>query len=100
MIYIQYHPGKANKIADVLSRKTYNTLSVMRILLRELARDIKDSEIVIVQGKMMNLENRPIILKDIWKAQEEDKYLTKERKFDEEAKKGEFTITLDGTVRF
>ena len=34
------------------------------------------------------------------KAQEEDEYLAKAQKFDEKARKGEFTITSDGTVRF
>ena len=32
--------------------------------------------------------------------QEEDEYLTKSQKFDEEAKKGEFTITSDNIVKF
>ena len=99
-IDIQYHPGKANKVADALSRKTYDTLAVMRMLLGELAREIKDFEIVIVQGRMANLEVRPTILEDIRKAQEEDEYVIKAQKFDEEAKKGEFTITSDGTIRF
>ena len=67
-IDIRYHPRKANKFADVLSRKTYDTLAVMRMLPGELAREIKDSEMVIIQGKVENLEIRPIILEDIRKA--------------------------------
>ena len=55
---------------------------------------------VIIQGKMANLEVRPIILEDIRKAQEEDECLAKAQKFDEEAKKGEFTIASNGTVKF
>ena len=99
-IDIQYHPGKANKVADALSRKTYDTVAVMRMLPGELAKEIKDSEIVIVQGRMANLEVRPTILEDIRKAQEEDEYVIKAQKFNEEAKKGEFTVTSDGTIRF
>ena len=99
-IDIHYHPGKANKVADALSRKTYDTLAVMRMLPGELANEIKDFEIVIVQGKMANLEVRPTILEDIRKAQEEDEYVKKAQKFDEEAKKGEFTVSSDGTIRF
>ena len=99
-IDIQYHPGKANKVADVLSRKTYITLAVMRMLPGELAKEIKDSEMVIVQGRMENLEVRPTILEDFRKAQEEDEYVIKAQKFDEEAKTGEFTVTSDGTIRF
>ena len=67
-IDIQYHPRKANKVDDTLSRKTYDILAMMRMLLRELAREIKDFEIVIVHGKIANLEVRPIILEDIRKA--------------------------------
>ena len=72
----------------------------MRMLPGELAREIKDSELVIIQGKMANLELWPIILEDIRKAQEEDEYLAKAQKFDEKAKKGKFTVISDGTVRF
>ena len=99
-IDIQYHPGKANNVADALSQKTYDTLAVMRMLPRELAKEIKDFEIVIIQGKMANLEVRPTILEDIRKVQEEDEYVKKAQKFDEEAKKGEFTVSSDGTIRF
>ena len=99
-IDIQYHPRKANKVVNVLSRKSYDTLVMMRKLPRELAKEIKDLEIVIVHGRMTNLEVRPIILEDIRKAQEEDEYLAKARKFDEEAKKGDFMVTLEGTTRF
>ena len=57
-------------------------------------------EIVIVHEKMTNFEVRPIILEYIRKAQEEDEFFTKAQKFDKEAKKGEFTVTSDGTVSF
>ena len=72
----------------------------MRMLTGELAREIKDFEMMIVQGRMANLEVRLTILEDIRKDQEEDKYVIKARKFEEEAKKGEFTVSSDGTIRF
>ena len=52
----------------------------MRMLPGELAREIKDFEIVMVRGKMANLEVQPTILEDIKKAWEEDEYLTKKPK--------------------
>ena len=55
-IDIQYHPEKANKVVDALSQKTYDTFAVMRMLPGELAKEIKDSEIVIVQEEMADLE--------------------------------------------
>ena len=39
---IQYHPRKANNVADVLSRKTYDTLAMMRNLPGELVKEFKD----------------------------------------------------------
>ena len=39
-------------------------------------------------------------MEDIRKAQEDDEYLAKAQKFDEEAQKGEFKITSDGIVMF
>ena len=71
----------------------------MRMLPGELVREIKDSAMVIVQGRLANLEVRPIILEDIRKVQEKDEYLVKAKKFNEEAKKGEFMVILDGTVK-
>ena len=84
----------------MLSWMAYNTFAVIRKLPRELPKEIKDSEIVIVHGETANLEVWPIILEDIRKAQEEDEYLAKAQKFNKEAKKGEFTIASDGIVRF
>ena len=47
---------------------------MIKILLGGLAREIKDSEIVIVQGKMTKMEVQPIILEDIRKVLEEDQF--------------------------
>ena len=84
----------------MLSRKTYDTLAMLKKLLRELTKEIKDLELLIVHGRIANLEVWPIILEDIKKAQEEDEYRAKARKFDEETKKGEFTVASNGIVKF
>ena len=73
---------------------------MMRKLPRELAKEIKDFEILIIHDRMANLKVWLIILEDIRKAQEEDEYLVKAQKFDKEANKREFTVTSDGIVRF
>ena len=62
---IHYYLKKANKVTDVLSRKTYNTHDFMRRLPKELAKVKKELELVIVHGKITNLEIQPIILDDI-----------------------------------
>ena len=76
-IDIRYHSKKANKVTDALNRKTYDTLTMMRKLLGELAKEIKDLETLIVHSKMANLKVRPTILEDIKKVQEEYEYLAK-----------------------
>ena len=55
-IDIQYYPRRANKAVDALSQKTYDTLIVMKRLPGELAKEIKDAEIIIVHDSMANLK--------------------------------------------
>ena len=55
---------------------------------------------MIVRERMENMEIWPIILEDIRKASKDDEYLTKAQKFDEKAKKEEFIVKSDGTMRF
>ena len=97
---IHYHPEKANKVADALSRKAYDTLAVMRTLLKQLLKEIEELELIIVHGRLASLEFQPIILNEIREAQESDEYLTKARKMDEETKKGDFTVSPDGTLKY
>ena len=37
---IHYHPDKANKVDDALSRKSYGMLGSLKLLPKELAEDI------------------------------------------------------------
>ena len=66
----------------------------------ESAKEIKNLELVIIHGKIMNLEVLPIIQDDIREAQKDDEYLIKALKFDKVAKKEEFTVASNGTIRF
>ena len=97
---IQYYPKKASNATDTLSKKTYDTLRFMRKLPIELAKEIKDLDIMTVHEKTTNLVVQPIILKDIRKVQEDDEYLAKALKFNEKINKEEFTIASNSTVRF
>ena len=40
-IDIHYHLGKANKVADVINRKTYDTLAVIRMLQENWQKKLK-----------------------------------------------------------
>jgi len=44
-INFQYHPGKANVVADALSHRSYSTLSYLLVLPRDLCKDFKKLEI-------------------------------------------------------
>ena len=83
-----------------MSRKTYDTLAVIRTLPKQLLKEIEELELIIIQGILTSLEFQPIILNEIREAQESDEYLTKARKMDEETKKGEFTVSPDGTLKY
>ena len=73
---IHYHPRKANKVADVLSRKSIRTLPMLEGLPKELLKEIIDFELVIVCGVLESLQMCPIILDEIQKAQFNDEFLT------------------------
>ena len=62
---IHYHPRKANKIVDALSRKPTGTIAMLQRLPKELLREIVDFDLVIVCGKLASLQLRKIILNEI-----------------------------------
>ena len=65
---IHYHPGKANKVADALSKKSYGMLGSLKFLLKELAKDIIKIELELICGRLARLDVQPTILEDIKRA--------------------------------
>ena len=47
---ILYHPRKDNKVADLLSRKAYATLLLIRTLAEMLQKDIQKLELELIIG--------------------------------------------------
>jgi hypothetical protein len=76
---INYHPGKANVVADALSRKKYcNTTSAKRIQ-PKLHKEIKYLNLAIVNNVIVAMEVEPTLEAEIRKGQLEDAKLKEMR---------------------
>ena len=76
---INYHPGKANKVIDALSRKSAGNVAILRGPSKELIKEIVDFELAIVSGKLSSLQVRLLILEGIKEAQRKEVELIKAR---------------------
>ena len=71
---LHYHPGKANVVADALSRKSYANTLVSTGLPKELAEDLKELCLEIVpRGFVTAMEVQSTLLGKIREAQKDDK---------------------------
>ena len=71
---LHYHPGKANVVADALSRKSYVNTLVTGGLPQELADDLKELHLEIVpRGFVATMEFQTTLLGKIQEAQKDDK---------------------------
>ena len=71
---LHYHPGKANVIADALSRKSYANTLVSGGLPQELVDDLKELRLDIVpRGFVAAMEVQSTLLGKIQEAQKDDK---------------------------
>jgi ribonuclease HI len=74
-VRINYHPGKANVIADALSRKKYCNATIARRMRPELRQEIRYLNLVMMNEITMAVEVEPTLEVEIRKAQLEDKKL-------------------------
>ena len=74
---LQYHPGKANVVADALSRKAHCNALRQKSHPPELTRELRHLNLHIVKQRTVNmLVVQPNLEEQIGKAQKEDPYLT------------------------
>ena len=98
---INYHPGKANVVADALSRKHLACMSVsmfgrtpfmQRFGLECVPRSL--------EARLIALSLQPALLDRIKEKQRSDEYLMELRPEIEAGKQSEFHISGDGVIRF
>ena len=97
---ILYHPGKANKVADALSRKSSATLMSIQALPQPLQEDIFKLGIELITGKISSLTLQPTILGEIKEAQGLDPSLVRIRKEIMEGRETNFGVSDEGILHF
>ena len=70
---LQYHPGKANVVADALSRREHGSLASLRCREWKLLNDLQAFDLVVSCNENMaylaNLVAQPVILKRVIECQ-------------------------------
>ena len=91
---IEYHPGKANVVADALSRKVSGRIANL-LALREMNVELQVSPGGVL---LATLKIRPVLHERIREAQNQDDYFIKLRKKMDQGKGKEFVIHVDGAL--
>jgi hypothetical protein len=99
---IQYHPRKANVMADALSRKSAGFMAHLRAKEWRLLKELRDLNVELSLNSsgvlIANMRVELVIKKKIFEAQQTDPQILH---WVEEAKKGsEFKVSKDGILRF
>ena len=101
---INYHPGKANVVADALSRKSSDFLAALLTTQKEIIKDLEMMEIEIVMGNsqvfLASLTIQPTLTEKIKSSQVNDAQIVKIIEEVQERKRLGFNVSNDGVLRF
>ncbi|KAK4382892.1 Transposon Tf2-12 polyprotein [Sesamum angolense] len=99
---IDFHPGKANVVADALRRKSSNTLASLgshnQTLLLEMRSMNTKLEVDQVAGLLAALQLKPDFVDHIKEAQTQDPFLLRMREKLKQGKKSNFSVRGDGMI--
>ena len=97
---IEYHPGKANVVADALSRRPRSSLSHMRSGYLPLLVDLRALGVILEAedsgSSLATYHVRPLLVDHILAGQSQDPQMIKLKEEIEKGKKVEFQIRDDG----
>ena len=98
---IHYHPGKANLVADALSRKEHVHAAIVTQLPDELAEDFERLNLgIVAHTEGITIEVEPTLEQEIWKGQIGGAKIQEIKDLITEGWVLEFTEDEQGTVRF
>jgi hypothetical protein len=95
---INYHPGKANVVADALSHKKYYNATFARKMRPELHREIKYLNLTMVSNATVMMEVKPTLEAEIREGQLEDAKLQEIRQLIRDNKTSDFSEDSQGTL--
>ena len=101
---INYHPGKANVVADALSRKSSSSISTMIVTQKPLLLEIQKLELEVVPEGFIEmlsaLSLMPTLLEKIKENQFSDPYLSRLKEEVESGKRTDFALSTEGILKF
>jgi hypothetical protein len=97
-IGINYHPGKANVVADALSHKKYCNATFAKRIRPELHKEIKYLNLAMVNDTTVAMEVEPTLEAEIQKVQLEDAKLKEIRQLIKDNKTSAFSEDIRGAL--
>jgi hypothetical protein len=98
---IHYHPGKANLVANVLSRKEHDHVAIVAQLPNELVEDFRRLNLgIVAHTKGVTIDVEPTLEQEICKGQISDAKIQEIKDLVTEGRDPEFTKDEQGTVWF